>query len=264
MKGQKIKNNLLKKCCMKNKIDIFIGAYKNFTPPVSNDAYKIIVGNGNLEMDTNLQIIECGNPGDSLDDKFYSEFYMLRNLVKNGYNFAEYVGFCHYRKYFSFLDNIPDIDEEFKRCDVILAKPIKFIMSIHDQYEKYHNIEDLDIVGEIIRDKYPEYYNIYTNFVEKNMMFPYNMFIMKKNDFLDYVSFVDGIMNEYLKIVGEDIKKRIEDNRDKYIKDFSPNNTFEYQYRLGGYLIERLTNIFLFRRVRRVTTYRVVITEKKY
>jgi hypothetical protein len=53
------------------KLDIFIGAYKNFTPPVTNDVYKIIVGNGNLEMDTNLQIIECGNPGDSLDDKFY-------------------------------------------------------------------------------------------------------------------------------------------------------------------------------------------------
>ena len=80
-------------------------------------------------------------------------------------------------------------------------------------------------------------------------MFPYNMFIMKKNDFLDYISFVEGIMDEYIKIVGGDIKKRIEDNKDKYIKDFSPNNTFEYQYRLGGYLIERLMNIFLFRRV---------------
>jgi len=246
------------------KLDIFIGAYKNFTPPVTNDVYKIIVGNGNLEMDTNLQIIECGNPGDSLDDKFYSEFYMLRNLVKNGYNFAEYVGFCHYRKYFSFLDNIPDIDEEFKRCDVILAKPIKFIMSIHDQYEKYHNIEDLDIVGEIIRDKYPEYYNIYTNFVEKDMMFPYNMFIMKRDDFLDYISFVGGIMDEYIKVVGEDIKKRIEDNKDKYIKDFSPNDTFEYQYRIGGYLIERLTNIFLFRRVNHVNICDVVVTEQKY
>jgi hypothetical protein len=246
------------------KLDLFIGAYNNFTPPVSNDAYKIIVGNSKLDIKTNLEIIECGNPGDTLDEKFYSDFYMLRNLVKCEYNFAEYVGLCHYRKYFNFLDNIPNIDEEFKESGMILGKPIKFVMSIHDQYKKYHNIEDLDIVGDIIHARCPEYYNIYNNFIEKNLMFPYSMFIMKRDDFLDYIKFIGIIMDGYIDTVGEDIKKRIEDNKGKYVKDFSPSDVFEYQYKIGSYLIDILTNIFLFRRVHNVSSYNIVETEEKY
>jgi hypothetical protein len=214
------------------KLDLFISAYEDFSSPVSNEAYKIIVGNEKLEINTNLQIIECGNPVDILDDKFYEGFYMLRNLVMNGYNFAEYVGLCHHNKYFSFLDNIPDLDEEFKKCDAILVKPIKLDMSIYDQYKKCYDTDDLDIVGKIIRERYPLYYNIYTNLVENDMMFPYNMFIMKKDGFLDYISFVGDIMDEYINEIGEDI-----------------------QHRIGGHLIEILTNIFIFKIINNVNMY---------
>lgn len=71
-------------------------------------------------------------------------------------------------------------------------------------------------------------------------------------------------MYEYLDIVGTDIKKRIEDNKEKYLKDFSPNNTVEYQYRIGGYLAERLTNVFILKKFERVKSYKMIITEQKY
>ena len=64
--------------------------------------------------------------------------------------------------------------------------------------------------------------------------------------------------------VGVDIKKRIEDNKEKYLKDFSPNNTVEYQYRIGGYLAERLTNVFVEKHFKKIKTYGVKITEFKY
>ena len=87
---------------------------------------------------------------------------------------------------------------------------------------------------------------------------------MKKADFIEYINFIKKIMYEYLDIVGTDIKKRIEDNKEKYLKDFSPNNTVEYQYRIGGYLAERLTNVFVEKHFKKIKTYGVKITEFKY
>ena len=72
------------------------------------------------------------------------------------------------------------------------------------------------------------------------------------------------MLQKYIERVGVDIKKRIEDNKEKYLKDFSPNNTVEYQYRIGGYLAERLTNVFVEKHFKKIKTYGVKITEFKY
>ena len=87
---------------------------------------------------------------------------------------------------------------------------------------------------------------------------------MKKDDFKRYVEFIFGVLDEYVKIVGTDIRKRIEDNKEKYLKDFYPNNTVDYQYRIGGYLAERLTNVFLMNNFTKMKTYPIIITEDKY
>lgn len=75
---------------------------------------------------------------------------------------------------------------------------------------------------------------------------------------------MSDVLNEYVKIVGTDINKRIEDNKDKYLKSFYPNNTIDYQYRIGGYLAERLTNVFILKRFKSIMACPVIITEKKY
>ena len=72
------------------------------------------------------------------------------------------------------------------------------------------------------------------------------------------------MLQKYIERVGVDIKKRIEDNKEKYLKDFSPNNTVEYQYRIGGYLSERLTNVFVEKHFKKIKTYGIKITEFKY
>ena len=90
------------------------------------------------------------------------------------------------------------------------------------------------------------------------------MFIMKREDFKEYIDFVFSILDEYLKIVGVDINKRIENNKDKYIKNFYPNDSVEYQYRIGGYIAERLTNLFMMHKFKKIKTYPVIVTEDKY
>ena len=136
--------------------------------------------------------------------------------------------------------------------------------SVKTQYATSHNIEDLYIIGGLLADKYPSYCNAWHNFINGNIFIPYNMFIMKKEDFKEYIDFIFSILDEYLKIVGTDINKRIYDNYEKYIKDFYPNNTVEYQYRIGGYLSERITNIFMMHKFKKMKTYPVIVTEDKY
>ena len=247
---------------MENNVDIFIGTQKTFKPAVKNDAYKIVVGNHNIKNNSNLELIKCKHNA-LMDDRFYSEIYMLSHIASE-YPLKKYVGFCHNRRYFSFLDDIPDIDELFETYDAIVAKPLTYNYTIKTQYASSHNIEDLYLVGGILADKYPSYCNAWHNFINGNILIPYNMFIMKREDFKEYINFIFSILDKYLNIVGININKRIYDNYEKYIKDFYPNNTVEYQYRIGGYLSERITNIFMMHKFKKIKTYPVIVTEDKY
>lgn len=231
-------------------INIFICTHKDFSQIVHNEAYKMI----------NAREIEPKLP---LKDAFYSELYQFKYVADN-LELPKYIGFCHYRRYFSFLDDIPNMDEIFSNYDAICSKPKVFNNSIKSQYLSCHNIEDLYIVGGIIAEKYPEQANMWKNFINGNILIPYNMFIMKREDFKEYIDFIFSILDEYLKIVGTDINKRIYDNYEKYIKDFYPNNSVEYQYRIGGYIGERLTNLFMMHKFKKIKTYPVIVTEDKY
>ncbi len=246
---------------MKSKVSIFIGTYKIFTPRVSNDSYTVIYGNHDLS-DCPNNYVKCTSDSE-LDDKFFSEIYMLRNIPEN-VELGEYVGFCHYRKYFGFMDNIPDLDEAFKKCDIIVGEPIRFTQTIKKQYASCHNIDDLEIVTKIIEERYPSYVDLWNSFLNGKLMFPYNMFIMRRDEFYKYIDFVTNILDSFVDEVGTDIRKRIEDNKDKYIKSFPPNNTFDYQYRIGGYLAERLTNLWIIKNHKRIMISSIKITEDKY
>ena len=104
-------------------------------------------------------------------------------------------------------------------------------------------------------------------FLSGKIFFPYNMFIMKKEDFLEYIGFMRGVLDEYVNIVGTDIEKRIKENESKYFKNIEKcpqNSTMEYQYRIGSFLAERLTNIFLFKKFKKVMAIKAEITENKY
>lgn len=242
-----------KNAFFKRNVDVFICTHKDFEPIVTNEAYKII----------DAKRINNDKAENGLDGSFYSELMSYKYIYDN-VPLKKYIGFCHYRKYFNFLDDIPDLDEIFSEYDCIAAKPLIYDVSIKEQYDTCHNIEDLYIVGGIIADKYPTYAKMWHNFIDGDLLVPYNMFIMKSEDFSEYIKFMFDILDEYVNIVGTNINKRIYDNYEKYIKDFYPNDTVEYQYRIGGYLGERLTNLFLMTHFNKMITYKVIVTENKY
>ena len=231
-------------------LDIFICAHKDFNVPVSSKVYKII---DSRQITVNLP----------LDDKFYSELYHMKYVYDN-IPLKKYVGFCQYRKYFPFLDDIPDMDAVFEKNDCIITSILDLNTDNRKFYATIGNAEDLFLVESVVLNKYPDYYGTTHAYFDSKKLIPGNMFIMRSEDFRKYCEFVFGVLEGYLDTVGLDIRQRIWDRRDLYLKSYYPNSTFEYQYRIGGQMAERLTGVFIFKNFKTVRTVGMKITENKY
>lgn len=251
---------------MKDNVDIFIGTHRTFQPPVKAKAYKIIVGNHHLKhMDTPIPIIQCGDKEDELDDTFYSEIYMLHKLIESNYPFKKYVGFCHYRKYFEFMDDIPNFDKIFRDYDMCSAYPLNFKYTNYQLYANCHNREDMDIIRDIIKTDYKEYEQPFEQILDWHFFIPYNMVILKKKDFIDMINWIWEVLQKYIeRLPTRNIREYIIQNQDKYIKSFPPNNKIDYHMRIGGYLAERLTNAYLNAHFSKPKLFKVKLTEYKY
>ena len=237
----------------KDNLDIFICSHKDFEPTQKNKVYKVI----------NSQDIN-NDTWNGLKGGFYSEIMTYFHVAET-YELKDYIGFCQYRRYWAFNDNIPDMDEIFSEYDVILPNPIDLHASVRNQYAFCHNVEDLDMMTDIIKNSYPTYVDEWQNFLSSRFMFPWNMFIMKKKDFKNYINFTKTCLDEYINIVGKDIEKRIEDNKSKYLfKSIYPQTEMWYQYRIGGYLAERLSNLWVLMNCKKKKVMDAYETSNKY
>jgi hypothetical protein len=186
----------------------------------------------------------------------YSGFYWI---WKN-YPIKDYVGMNHYRRIYSNFNDLPDIDEIFKKKDIILNKPIPLIvhpglpkegtkMTNREWYEYWHNIKDFDLLGEIIKDKYPEYMDGYEAMSKAQYLYPSSMFIMDKQTFLKYCEFIFTILNEFCDrrkcYSSEDYIKYVEEHKDEYIRPYLTYYTVQMQSRIIGYIAERALATFL-------------------
>jgi hypothetical protein len=228
-----------------NNLDIFICTHKNFNPPVNNDIYKIIkLNNHNLNIqNTNLKIFD-----DTINDNIaykqygYSEMSAIYWVWKN-YNIKKYIGFNHYRRFFDFKDNIQNITDIFNSYDIITPKPILLDETVYQNYMSCHYEEDLITVKNIISEYLPQYNTSFFNYIENSYtLYPCNMFIMKKNDFIDYCNFMFLILFNYDKFnnikTTQDIINIFNNRKEKTL---GPN----YQARVQGFLAERLTTLYI-------------------
>lgn len=156
---------------------------------------------------------------------------------------SEYIGLCHYRRYFGYRCHSNDLERKYKaifhrtdyerllhKYDVIIPKKRNYyIETVRSQYEHAHNKRDLDEVERIITERYPEYSEAFTKVMNRTKLHILNMFAMKKELFDVYCDWLFSILFE--------LEKRI---------DISDYDT--YQARVFGFLGERLFNVWLEKR----------------
>ena len=236
----------------KEDVNLYIITHKDFKSDVINNSnYKILCDDrSQLKNNYSLEIIPTNSSENILYPKRHgygegSKMYYIWNLYKSGNISTKYVGFFHYRRIFPFKNNIPDLDTIFLKYDVILRKRRTFKISIYQQFKKVHIVHFLDDAVDIIKEKFNEYYPYVETLFERKWGNFGNIFIMKKDDFIKWGEFVYGVVleldNRYNLTTDEDIRNLIQ----KEINQSERKNLkLDYQSRIEGFIIERLSNIF--------------------
>ncbi len=180
------------------------------------------------------------NTGDNISYKhrYYSDlsavYWGWKNLD------VEYMGSCHYRRYFvsnkpkthdeKFFKYILDRDELerlLNKCPVIVAKKRHYyIETIESHFKHTHNSKDFDTLRDVIMELVPDYEESFEKVAKSTSAHMFNTFIMRKDFVNDFCSFMFPILFE--------VEKRI---------DFSSRSEFES--RTCGYLAEFLLDTWI-------------------
>ncbi|MCU6760828.1 General stress protein A [uncultured Roseburia sp.] len=142
-------------------------------------------------------------------------FWAWKNYEKLGN--PDYIGFMHYRRHFLFNDQMErsvyeydDIDDKYFEtiqyseysiphimddCDFITVKP-QWRSSMYEHYKKNHDIADLDMAIEILKEKYPSYKEDADTYLSGPKAYFCNMFIFPKDLFFEYAEWFFSIVFE--------------------------------------------------------------------
>mgnify|MGYP002512011284 CR=1 FL=1 len=229
---------------------IFICTHTDFEPVVRNKVYEVV------------DVRKFGDKEKGVPGPFYSELLHMYKISKRK-NLPKYIGFVQYRKYFSFLDNLPDIAAVIEKHGMITPAPVDLRMPMRDQWATWGNVEDLDIATEIVNEKYPEFAKAWNANLQKTSMHPGSLHVMKTDDWKEMVAVAWDVTNEYLKRIGGDIDKRIEANPEKYHIGQYEFTDQPNERRVGGNICERIVSAWADWKYPNAAQYKLVITAEK-
>ena len=120
----------------------------------------------------------------------------------------DYIGLSHYRRHFSSkvinkndlinsILTLEEADEIFNSTDIIVPNLREYyIENLYSHYANTLYVEPLDITGEIIKEKYPEYLEEFNKLKTRTSAHMFNMFIMKKDKLDEYCTWLFDILFE--------------------------------------------------------------------
>lgn len=206
---------------------IYIMTHKSFTGPDLPCYMPLQVGSALRDNPLYLK----DDTGDNISEKnpFYSEltghYWVWKNDIK-----SDYVGCVHYRRYLlddrGQLYTEETIREALMQYDLISTKVITLDYAYYDAFQDRHNSYDLDLLGEVIREMQPLYYETYQRLVHGNKTYFGNMYIMPKELYDNYMEFLFPLLFE--------TEKRVD-----------MTGYDGYQKRLFGFLSEMLFGVWV-------------------
>lgn len=139
--------------------------------------------------------------GVSISEKncYYGELTGVYWIWKN-IKTSDYVGICHYRRYFCTEEGRILTAGEYERIlseyDIITSKKLKLNFSYYEGYASDYNIHDLDVVGEVVRRFYPDYYGAFAELVQEKGTYFGNMMVCQKGLYDAYCEWLFGIFEK--------------------------------------------------------------------
>lgn len=236
---------------------------------MNDDVYMPIhVGKAISKFDLGIQGDDTGD-NISEENPHFCELTGLYWVWKN-MKPVDYIGLCHYRRYFNFHDHgtwfsdytvvkskdfnkldlsLPDMDKLFSRYDVVISKSRIFPYSFAVHYAVCQLSEDFRTLCSIIHEQYPEYDDdMQAVLFSSNKLSPYNMAIFKWKDFDKYCQWLFNVLFE--------ARSRIN------IENYSP-----VQSRIWGYMSECLLSVWIHHqnmRVKKLPVYLISDDTEEY
>lgn len=158
--------------------------------------------------------------------------------IRDNVNTSEKITINHYRR---LLEDVPN--------QICYAQPIFLGASIAEHYKNFHNIDDLMLCSNIIKDLYPDFYNTWIYTLQTNLFYPYNMVSFPKPIYDDYIDKMTNILTTFLNTIGvsnyDDMMKRVESIPTYTQKNNMRNTDKKYQARLVSFLAERISSCYI-------------------
>ncbi len=241
---------------MNQKIEIFILTHKKFDEQYDSNLYKPLL-NGSCMLDDDYGYIR-DDSGENISNlnKYFAEFTGQFWAWKN--SDADIIGFCHYRRWF--VRNLKfdkltkkDIINDLSKFDIILpqkrrlngtvSEVIQDSLKINPDYGvKY---EDYLILGETIKDFFPEYYTSFQKVMTSKSAYYNTMFISNKK-----------LADNYFKWLF-DIFEKVFDKID--LSKYPKNNK-----RVFGFFGEILLNVYVLNNNLKIKEHYILFNERKF
>lgn len=186
------------------KLKIFVACHKPCDVKRDEVYVPIHVGRAISKCSQEMSDMIGDDTGDSISERnpFYSEMTAQYWAWKN-YHDSEYVGFCHYRRYFIGEYTSERVEEIFDKegYDVIMNEPLYRPYTRYMFLENYVSAEDRYIMQKVIKDLYPEYYQSFLAYSNGYVDYTCNMLICKKDLFDAYAQWIFTILFECEKYI---------------------------------------------------------------
>ena len=110
---------------------------------------------------------------------------------------VDYIGVCHYRRYFDIKMDVDSISHYLNKCDIIVADGGKMV----DRSSRARNLmwmtsqEDTYLFIDTLLSMYPKFKDsIYKYFYDSRFSYPFTMFITRKELYDDYCNFIFPVL----------------------------------------------------------------------
>lgn len=226
-------------------VTIFTMTHKKFPTPKDGIYVPLHVGRakaqdlGYIGDDTGVNISE--------KNCYYGELTGVYWVWKN-IRTTDYVGVCHYRRYFCTEEGRILTAAEYEKIlaeyDMIASKTLKLNYTYFDGYAGDYNIADLIATGEAVKLKFPEYYATFERLVHGKGTYFGNMMVCSKALYDEYC--------EWLFTVFEEAEKHID-----------ASGYDDYHKRVFGFISEFLLMVWAQVRGLRVYECKVGMTDEK-
>ena len=188
--------------------------------------------------DTKSDGLIIDNTKSTLDHRMFSEiagFKILFDMIEKGEIKDDWISLNHYRR-----EMDPDCTGR-----IYIPEPMILPCSVGQNYDLCHNVDDLILCGQVMKETHPHLVPWFENVINGRMFIPYNMGVMPTGQFKDYFTFIITVLSKFMEKINvktyEDMLERVKLNG-KY--KGHQDDRIEYQARIPSFLAERLSTLY--------------------